>query len=386
MKRRLASFLKRHPNIYRFAERMYVTFASVIRGTPALSRLVKRLWCVRALAQWGMRSGVAMFSMSGNRRLLMVYDLSSQPLSIGDILVFQEASLALRLDLGADRVDFALVYDPDSPVVPHPAFAGINSENFLFNLASVLPVVQVNPHLGSVFLFDCHQHFERFVLDNVDHYHVWPTLCDYASREYLYYHVFNELLFEHHRRHGVLPRLASRKPVREWADAFLAAHASPAVPVTVQLRRNPANPARDSDFDAWLSFLRGCMGNYPAKFILIGGHAETDPRFRELANVLIAKDYRTTLEQDLALVEASAIHFGAGSGPGTMAVFSSKPYCLFNTDIRMGLYRGMVREGHLYRLFFATSLQNFIFDAETPALLTAEFDRIWRAALTATVP
>src|SRR5207253_11309312 len=86
------------------------------------------------------------------RRLLAIYDLSTQPFSIGDILVIQEASLVVREKYGLNLVDFALVYDPQRPAASDPVFAdSINENNVMYHLASVLPVAQTNQHLGSLF-------------------------------------------------------------------------------------------------------------------------------------------------------------------------------------------------------------------------------------------
>ena len=139
------------------------------------------------MLRWG---GAAVSGAAGiplpARRLLIIYDFSSQPFSIGDILIFQEASLVLRERHGLGKVDFALVYDPQSPVVPDPAFKNVDTESFLFHLSSVLPAAQVNPHLGSVFLLDSHRQLERHVANNAEEYIVWPSRNQYASREYLF--------------------------------------------------------------------------------------------------------------------------------------------------------------------------------------------------------
>ena len=339
------------------------------RGVRRLARLLR--WGGTALA------GSAVGATDGPRRLLVIYDLSSQPFSIGDILVFQEASLVIRARHNLGKVDVAIAYDPGKPVVPDPAFREIDAESFLFHLSSILPAAQVNPHLGSLLLFDSHRQLEAYVADNADTYFVWPSLGQYASGEYLFYHCFNELFRDHFERHGSLPPLRSRPVALRWAERFVAEQAGAAVAVTVQLRRNAANPARNSNVDAWLAFFRQCADRYHAKFIVICALAEVDARLRELPNVIVAKDHCTTLEQDLALLEAGAFHMGMASGPGTMVHFSDKPYCMFKWDLKRDSIRGIVREDHRYRFHFSTPLQSWIFEDETVELLMAEFQRIW---------
>jgi hypothetical protein len=362
------------------------------RVLSELAAKLKRIRFVYALA-WRIKTAVALLAWnfraltrvvtpgpaSDRRRLLIIYDFSSQSFSIGDILVIQEASLVLRQLAGLDRVDLAFVYDPAAPVVPHPAFSQINPENFLWHLSTILQAAQVNPHLGSLFLFDSHRRLEEFAAGNLPSYEVWPPLPQYVSREYLYYRVFNEVLFDYFQKEKTLPRLESRGPARAWAKAFIERHVAGDVAVTVQLRKNPANSARDSDYASWTSFFASCKGRYPAKFLIICAQDEIDSRLRECSNVVVVKEHCTNVEQDLALIEASAMHMGASSGPGTMAIFGAKPYCLFNTDLLVDRYKGSVREGNRVMLFFGKPAQSFLFGQETSELIASEFERMWKA-------
>jgi len=357
-------------------------------GAPTdLVHRLKRNWLVRALGgrvkvaasflRWHLQAFSGLVTADA-RRLLMIYDFSSQPFSIGDILVIQEASLVLRKIRGLGQVDLALVYDPASPVVPDPAFSQISSENFLWHLSTVLQAAQVNPHLGSLFLFDSHRRLEEFVSGSLHMYDIWPRLPQYASREYLYYRVFNEILFDYFQEEKTLPRLESRAPAKTWTKAFLKGHVGSDVAVTVQLRRNPANSARDTDYGSWMRFFEFCQGRYPVKFIIICAQNEVDPSLRQISNVVVAKDHCTSVEQDLALIEAAAIHMGASSGPGAIAMFSGKPYCLFNTDLQVDLYKGSIREGDRVTLFFGNSNQSFLFGRENHDLIAREFERMWK--------
>jgi hypothetical protein len=307
----------------------------------------------------------------------VIYDFSAQPFSIGDILIFQEAALILRERHQLDRVDLALVYDPLAPVVPDPAFSGITPENFLLHLSSILPAAQVNPYLGSLLLFDSHRQLEDYVADNSERYFVWPELHQYVSKEYLFYYCFNTLFTEHFETRGSLPVMRSRPAASDWALRFLKEQTGGLTPVTIQLRKNKANPGRDADYDAWIDFMRNCASRFPVKFVIICGRNEIDDRFRSLPNAIVAKDHGTSLEQDLALLESGAIHMGMASGPATIVNFSSKPYCLFKWDINLDTVRGIVRDDYRYRLNFATPLQNWIFLNETPDLLMTEFERMW---------
>ena len=104
------------------------------------TKLARYLRHVIAIFRWNARAlarGIRNDEVSG-RRLLVVYDLSSQPFSIGDVLMFQEASLVLKKKYDIGQIDFALTYEATNPVVADPAFSAIKPDNFLSNLSAVL--------------------------------------------------------------------------------------------------------------------------------------------------------------------------------------------------------------------------------------------------------
>ena len=321
---------------------------------------------------------------SSERRLLLIYDTSSQPFNIGDILIAQEGSLVLLQTHRLDTVDFALVYDPKHPAPSDPAFSGITEANALYHLASILPVAQVNQHLGSLFLFDSHRNLQRFVADNADFYRVWPSAWKFGSRAYLYYEVFNDLLYNHYREHGSIPRLTCRQFLVDWAHAFYQKHVNPQVPVTVNVRNNKTfHRHRNLRLECWLEFFHHCEGRYPARFVVLCARSEIDERLRQCPNVIIAKDHDTGVEQDLALIHTSAIHMGAGSGPASMAWFGDKPYLMVNTvyGLRYFAHPEMIRqeEENVQRFWFSGPLQRITGGPETTELLIKEFARMWAA-------
>lgn len=315
---------------------------------------------------------------SSDRRILLIYDLSSQPFSIGDILAMQSASLVLREQHHADKVDFALVYNRKKPAFGHAAFAGINEDNLMFHLASVIPIAQVNQHLGSLFVFDSEQKLQRFISDNAASYYVWPSAWEFTGGDYLYFPFVNELLYDYYREHGTIPYLTCKEFLREWTEEFYAEHVYPNVPVTVNLRNNKSvTPRRNSRMEAWLEFFSYCEDRYPVKFIVICSRSEVDERLRSCPNVIVAKDHYTGIEHDLALIHTAAFHMGASSGPASMAGFGPKPYLLVNTDLVPEHYKGMIREGDFVRHFFAGPLQRLSFGVETAEQLAAGFAEMW---------
>jgi hypothetical protein len=316
--------------------------------------------------------------------LLIIYDTYSQPFNIGDILILQEGALVLREKHKIDVVDFAMVYDPERPAASAPVFSSITESNALYHLASILPVAQVNQHLGSLFLFNTHQNLQRFIVDNTDYYEIWPSGWRSGSQEYLYYAVFNDLLYEHYKKHGSIPHLTCRQYLAAWAQGFYRRHVQPSVPVTVNVRNNAAfHTHRNLHLESWLEFFRHCESRYQARFVIICARSEIDERLRECPNVILAKDHHTGVEQDLALIHASAIHMGASSGPASMAWFGNKPYLMVNTVYgpRYFAHPGMIRqeEDNIQRFWFANPLQRIAGGVETTQLLVREFATMWAA-------
>jgi hypothetical protein len=332
-------------------------------------------WC--GLMRWVLQSS-QQGSRRGARRVLAIYDLTSQPFSIGDILLIQEASLVVRARQQLEWVDFALVYDPQPATCVDPAFRFITSENLLFHVASVLPAAQFNPYHGSLFVFNSHEQLNRFIAAHSGEYCIWPSARKFAGRKYNSLHVFNELLCGYHCETGAIPELSSRRCMLQWAAAFCERHVGTDVMVTMQVRRNKNSaPGRNLQLDCWLDFFRHCEPRYPVKFVIVCALSEVDPRLRQHPNVLIAKDLGTTLEQDLTLIQTAAMHMGASSGPGTIAQFNRKPYLIVNSDVHLAGYEGLIADAGFWRFPFATPLQRFAPPPTTLDLLVTEFARMW---------
>lgn len=319
-------------------------------------------------------------------RVLVIYDTASQPFSVGDFLLFLEASLVLCHKHNVNIVDIALVYDSKNPASSSPVFAGIvTDDTLMFHLASILPLAQVNQFLGSVFVFNCQEQLQQHIIDNIDRYYVWPTGWQVSIREYLSPQVFNDLLYKHFKEHGEIPHLACRPFLKDWAFSFYQQHANGYVPVTINIRNNKGwQQHRNSQLDAWLAFFKYCEARYPAKFIILCAHSEIDNRWFDCSNVIIAKDYQTGVEQDMALIHTSAIHMGTGSGPTATALFSSKPYLIVNMVLEVGgfyYYSDMFEQlgQNIQRFWFASPMQHVANGVETSELLISEFALMWEA-------
>jgi hypothetical protein len=320
---------------------------------------------------------------SDEKRLLLIYDMESQPFNVGDILLLQAAALVQCERASLDKVDMVVVFNSENPVVPDPAFSHITPDNFLVHLSSVLPAAQVNPRLGSLMAFDSHYQLEKYVADNSGRYVMWPPMDLYAWKQYLFYYCLDKVFLPFYQEFGWLPALKSRPIMTEWARTFIAEHAEGCIPVTLQLRNNPKTPLRNTDNPSWRQFLEHASKAYKAKFFVICSPHEVDPSMRALPNVVIAKDHYTSLEQDLALIESCAMHLGPASGPCTISWFNTKPYCMFSADADAQRQACLIEEEEgRFRYAFSAPHQLWIRAKENYNMIRDEFENLWQVVTT----
>lgn len=304
------------------------------------------------------------------KRILAIWDFRTVPYSIGDLIIFHERINILRLTHKVDKVDICFVYEPDKPA-RKAGLQGVTPDNFHYHFPPLVSTVYLTPHIGSFFLFDSHRHLEEFVADNAGKYYVWPGIKDYINKYKSYRDNF-DFVQDFYRKNGFIPYIDCRAGTLEWAYTFYKKHVLPDYPVVVHLRNNPRSGAeRNACLDAWLKFFKFCEGKFDVKFIMIGSTKEIDNRFRNLPNVLISKDYATTVEKDAVLAYSSLIDLGISSGLSAMVYFSQTPYIMFN-------YR-LAHENlpHGENFPFATELQKLVWIPETTEILIEEFSKLF---------
>lgn len=301
-------------------------------------------------------------------RILAIWDMQTVPYSIGDLLVMNEAMLCLRIAKKVERIDVGVVCDPQRPARYDHKF--INEQNYYFSLGLILPVIQINEYLGSLFLFDSYKRIEDFILDNFDKYYLWPSLRQYATKTEAYALNF-DFVQKFYLSNGYIPQLTCHQVMIEWAKSFIEKNVQSGIPVAVHLRNNQNSArARNSSIGDWIAFFEYCMGKFSAKFIVICSWEEIDDRLRKCPNVIIAKDYHTNIEQDLALIQVSALFMGGPSGPSTIAVFNSKPYVIVNfRTANETLIKGS-------KFIFANENQRVIWEPENFEILVREFSSL----------
>jgi hypothetical protein len=304
------------------------------------------------------------------KRILAIWDFRIEPFTVGELLLLHEVALMLREIHKVDKIDLIFLWDKNNPT---NGAGGLNVSNFYNHFSELLQLAFVNVHLGAVFVMDSPDMLSSYIADNHKRYHIFPPYKDsdgnkITGHDQLF--IYASLFYS---KHGYVPYLSCQPSTLMWARKFLFDNVHPLLPVTVQLRNTSTVPERNAELDCWIEFFTHCLNKYPVKFIMIGRGDEIDPRFRKLSNVLVAKDYCTTLEQDLALMQAAFMYMGTDSGPGVMALFSDRPYAYYR-------YYLLEKNGSIpsdYSLPWATELQKIVWGPETTDRLISDFRLIY---------
>jgi hypothetical protein len=317
-------------------------------------------------------------------RQLAVYDFAIQP-ALGDFYLFLQASLSLCAELGIDDVDLCVVADPSR--TRNPVFRPLMEDGALrAKVFELLPMTQLHPKIRNIFVVERLDLAVELARRTERPYKsCWPP-CEMllsdslAGGQYIYYANLAQL-DRLHRGCEVMPRLRARPKVAAWAREFLAAHGRGGVPITVNLRSNPAHGThRNMVAGAWRAFFDHASSTHRATFFLLGAADEDFSLFRSCDNVVITKDWYTTTEQDLALIEHAQAHLGCASGPSIFPVFvGDKPALIVNCDAVGDLhtYRGsFFLEGDYLRFSFGSPNYRVTATPETEASLKGEFAAI----------
>jgi hypothetical protein len=314
----------------------------------------------------------------GGRRMLGVWDLKNVPWSIGDFLVFIETLSILKIRNNAEKIDICIMVDSDKPGGRRDE-ASVNPENFRYKLFGLLPVIATLPYPGSVFQFDDREEFWHFLNTNADRYHVFPSIRSQMAETYNFYgsaDIAEEQKF--YSEYGYIPQLNIGRQFLDWARKLYGERLGGKLPVVLSLRFNPdSDISRNTDPDAWLSFLDRCGVDFPEVcFVVIGARGEAFDGLRNRRNVVVAKDYGSTLSEDFALIRTSLMFMGMDSGVMFIAIYSDLPYMVFGTSDRAAKRMNLSPEG---RFNFSTDMQKIYDDPFllTPESLFQEFSRLY---------
>jgi hypothetical protein len=185
-------------------------------------------------------------------------------------------------------------------------------------------------------------------------------------------------IIDFHKSNGYIPYLRIGELGTSWAHDFFLRHIKPGtIPVVLSLKRTIHSQSRNADPDVWLPFIDRCKSSFPeVTFVLVGLRGEEPPGIRQYSDVIIAKDYGTTIMEDLALVQKSFMYLAPASGVSNIAVFSNTPYLIFQEEsVSMKKYNLASGENFC----FSTEHQKLFDDTfrMTPDFIFDEFTKLY---------
>ncbi|GEM_PF-4705401 len=265
---------------------------------------------------------------------IQVYDLTAQPISIGDIISFQFACSVIKQAIGECSGVFCISYDPNTPH-SDPNFQSMIEKNGYQHYALFLSqALQFNKDFESFAIINSVSSLE-FIVNKLGPGHLWPTPQQLVDKTYLNYEV-HKYIAGAWKRNGDIPRPTVPPFLEQWGKKFIEKHKLSDPVITVNFRNNPRfHHSRNANGDVWLEVFNQYKGR--ATFFIICDAHEVDPRFFSLPNVVVVKSFGTTLAQDLALTIMSDFHMGSDSGISTLTLLNSKPFFITNyTGVEQG--------------------------------------------------
>lgn len=295
---------------------------------------------------------------SKKKRILGIYDLKAFPWDVGDPLVFVETLNVLKIKYKAEKIDICIVYDPD--FFTGPRGNGVNSSITLENaqdyLLELLPLFSTCQYLGSIYQFNSRNEFYRFLKINIVRYDTFPSLGQHLGEKDIFKGVaILKPIQEFYNIHGYIPYLRIGKKDMAWAQWLYITHLPAGkVPVALSLKRTVHRTECNADPTVWLLFIDRCKLEFPeVVFVVVGLREEIFDGLRNRSNVILAKDFGTSIIEDLALIRASLMYMGTASGVNVVAMFSDLPYLIIQLSVFVYLEHG-IKPGEKYSFMLDT--------------------------------
>lgn len=316
----------------------------------------------------------------GKKRVLAFENFSNNSPALGNLLEFQMRSMCLSELHNIDTIDVAFIYDFKNPFWDPKMLRWISPSNFQLHLYETLPLLNMNPKLGSVFVFNSRESFKSFLNQHIKEYVLCPSLFHYTNKSsaargnYLFVRNF-------YLKKKYLPQFVFKPNIVLWAKTFLKRYVSNKYAVTINLRMNPLyGERRNSDIPSWQYLFRYCLEKHPdVTFLILARRNEAPEDLRDMPNVLFVKDYRTTMEQDMSLVKHGLFHMGVVSGPTSLTNFTDDiSYCIFRVELNDKSYNYKWFKSGTQYPWQNKDLQKMIWENETPELLVKEFEHLFQ--------
>ena len=315
-------------------------------------------------------------------RIFSILDYTLQPYSIGDFIFFQMGSMVVAKTAGIEDINLVILSDPKRPHADPVLRGYVTPENHHERLMGILPLIEFNPFLKSVTVFESIQEMNAYISRFAAKAVFWPSIDFLNKRIYLSYEIL-KMVKVFYEETGEIPEFNFSNQSGTWAKHFISEVAREFIPVTINLRSNQRfGSHRNFVRETWTAFFSKCEHSIPVKFIVMCAKSEVDAGMRSLRNVVFTKDYKTNVVQDLALIQFSAFHLGSCSGPAAMAMFLRRPHHIFNNDMTPHLKRwaGSILQAPDKELYCSFRAENQTLGVieETPDEIWRQFERIWK--------
>ncbi len=311
------------------------------------------------------------------KRILGINDFKVTDVAVGNMLEFQIRLLCEAHLRKVDKIDMALVYNPESPVGHWKYTSWINKDNFHYHLAELFPLLNVNPKLGSVFIFNSKDELESFLAKNHSRYFICPSIFKYANNQ-SFARGYYRFLRRFYNKERFLSEIELPEAANLWVRAFIKKYIKDRYLVAVNLRMNPFFAQhRNAKIGAWVDFFDYCSKKHKnIAFIILSRKSEIPKEFQKLPNLIFAQDYNTNIQHTFGFIKYSLFYMATSSGPASFAILSENiPYIIVSfhaPDISYN-YNWWFKSDNLLP-WQNKELQKLIWERETPELLIKEFE------------
>lgn len=270
------------------------------------------------------------------KRILGIWNFAVTPPTIGVFLEFEMRLLCMSYLNNSCKIDLAFVYDSNKSVVGPKYESWVNASNFQYHFGEMYPMVNILPRLGSVFLFDSHDKFESYYLDNEDKYIAHSTFFEYVNDANSRPNI--PFVRDFYLQEKFIPKFEFKTATINWARAFVKKHIGDNYMIVVSLRHNHAYSShRNSALDEWKKFFEHCLDKKQGiVFVVLGRQNEVKGIknvLGDLPNVTYSLVENPNIEQNLALIELSLMYMATVFGPASLPTLTNYiPFIVTNYE------------------------------------------------------
>jgi hypothetical protein len=264
-------------------------------------------------------------------RLIGLWDLSTEPFTLGGMFNLM-SELKCQAEGHSETVaGVCLIWNNEHPL-PAGVFPPASTAMTLLPTANwqdsaVVSAMMAFEGIDNLYVAGSVKEVRKFIQNENGNYSVWPSSepgeaqinHEYPSTGHV------QRFFD---ANNYVPRIKLRAGPTERAQAFLRDNAPSGQAVIVHIKSDsPIPQERDACINEWAEFIRDHESDSDTTFIAIGND-DVEP-FRNLANVVVARDSGNDLPRDIALIQVGSAFMGLASGPAQLAILGNRPYAVF---------------------------------------------------------